>query len=106
MKKCFVLGIVVVALATILLSFVGNQESQADFSAFSGTVENGRTVVAMKGGTYYWATYGDNWYNINIPGSDTGWYCVTDGCQHFNRYWNGQLGQLVNFCVPQNCPCN
>jgi hypothetical protein len=106
MRKYTALGIVVAAVVCILFLLAANQESQADLSAFSGTVENGRTVVAMKGETYYWATYGDNWYNINIPESDTGWYCVTDGCQHISRYWDGMMGQFVNFNVPQNGPCN
>ena len=109
MKKYTILGITVAVLAILLLSFAGNQESKAgDGLAFSGTVEGTRTVVAKKGSTYYYADVDsvDNYYLLWIPDWDTGWYCVTDGCQHFNRYWDGMMGQFVNFNVPQNGPCN
>ncbi len=110
MKKYLVLGIAVLALAAILLSFPWNQESKAGPGgpAFYGSVQPTKSVWAFKGGASYEGyVRPDSTYYINIPPDSTGTYCVTDGCQHFNRYWDGENGQEVNFCIPPPfCPCN
>ena len=109
MKKYFVLAIAAIALAAILFSFPWHQQSRADSTehAFYGIFESGRTVGAQQG--ILWipgVDEGDDWYHIDIPVWMTGWWTVTDGCQHFTRYWDGENGTRVDFCNPQNCACN
>ena len=109
MKKSFVFGIMLLALAAALFFFPDSQQLRADsqLRAFKGAFESGRTVGAQQG--IFWKAgvdNGNNTYYIDIAPWMTGWWTVTDGCQHFDGYWDGENTQWINFCVPQNCDCN
>jgi hypothetical protein len=109
MKKYFILGIAVLAVAVILVSFPWNQTSQADVTghAFSGVFQSGRSILAQHDiFQVNGVDEGDDWYHIDIPAWMTGWWTLTDGCQHFTRYWDGETFTRVDFCNPQNCDCN
>lgn len=109
MKKYIVLGVTVMALAAVLFCLHVPKESIADDTchAFYGVFESGRTVGAQQG--IFWIEGVDkenDTYYIDIPTWMTGYWVVTDGCQHFQRYWDGENCIRVDFCNPQTCECN
>jgi len=111
MKKYFILGIVITAVA-VLLSFSLRQEAPAGDkpTMFYGTAEAGATVTACLNGEApcYSAVAGsNNTYVIRGTGSN-GTYLITDGCWHDYVSYSGSP-VLYDFCVPipgDPCDCN
>jgi len=119
MKRKYILpGIVVVALVALWLSFSSGQvgtQGAGDPIAFYGTATHGWVVKACKlpDQTLCFQTTADwrNWYTLHIPeGSDyRGWYLVSDGCENFQAFWNGEDPVRVDFCIhgdPDLCICD
>jgi hypothetical protein len=122
MKKYFILGIVVVAVVAVWLSWSQGQMvpdgSGGDLIAFYGTAKEGRIVTACKqpNGMPCKSTTatGANWYILRLPTEDPIWYgtyIVDDGtgCTPQEGVWN-QLhwGTRIDFCTgePSECPCD
>jgi len=118
MKRKYILpGIVVVALVALWLSFssgqVGTQGAGQPTLAFAGTATAGWEVVACKLPDFepcYRATADSaNWYAIYIPAGLAGMYHLSDGCENFQRFWNGVTIERVDFCIhsdPDYCTCD
>jgi hypothetical protein len=109
MRRYLILGLVIAVLAAVLFFSPWSHQPKASNvpPAFVGAFESGRTVVAQKGTYFYWGSdTGNDSYVISIPSWNTGWYTVTDGCQHIQGYWNGHTTVTIDFCVPQTCDCN
>ena len=117
MRKLLILGAIALAAVTVVLAVTWEHGSTArqpgSDAAFYGTAKAGRTVGACEAYQHEpcFSTVADsnNWYQLHIPREDFGMYFITDGCQSFNKVWNGFTGTRVDFCVPDppwwECNC-
>ena len=111
MKKYLVFGVMVAVLALLLGFSLMRQSDAGCGTSFYGTAKAGRTVTACKlpGQSPCFQTTAndqDMYYFLSI--CDAGWYLIGDGCQTFQRYWNGHDEVEVNICVPNpplECLC-
>jgi hypothetical protein len=112
MKRCLILGLILVALVAISLAFSLKEESTAgENGGFKGTALCGRTVTAcvLPGRLlcYQDVASAQNRYSIPIPSFQTGGYELDDGtgCQLRSSYYDGSW-VTEDFCVPPPyCPC-
>lgn len=107
MKKYLILGMALVALVAVLVSFSWKEESTAADGcciAFWGAVKEDVTVSACKDGggpCFYGVGDSDDRYEIRIPNQPQYWgaYTLSNGCQTYHSFYFG-VGHEVNFCVP------
>jgi hypothetical protein len=121
MKKYFILGIVVVAVVAVWLSWSQGQMAPdgggGDLPAFYGTAKYGRMVTACKKPDMFPCrstnATSENWYILRLP-KDLDWYgtyIVDDGtgCTPQEGVWAPPPwpGVRIDFCTgePSECPC-